>query len=146
MPFRPKLTPEQIAVLYTVYKQAVYEVYDSGQIIELSIGEESHLLNDLMREYQAASWGLITASNPYSQCLAESENRQRNQKLCKHLRKLNLPLFQAIGKDRRGDWIPEHSFFILGLERHQAIAIGQKFEQNAIVYGKLNQPATLIWV
>ena len=144
--FRPKFTPEQIVALQVAYEQAVYEVYYSGQTIELSIGENSPALDDLMRAYQLASWAIITASNPYSQCLTESENRQLGQQLQEDLQQLNSPLLQAVGKDRRGEWTPEQSFLILGIEPEQAIAIGQKFAQNAIVYGKLSQPATLIWV
>ncbi|MEM6611330.1 MAG: DUF3293 domain-containing protein [Cyanobacteria bacterium P01_C01_bin.72] len=146
MHFRPKFTSEQIAALRLAYEQAVYEVYRSGQTIKLSIGEDSPQLNDLMRAYQVASWAIITASNPYSQCLTESENRQLGQQLQEYLQKLNFSVLQAAGKDRRGEWTPEQSFLILGIEADQAIAIGQKFAQNAIVYGKLNQPAKLIWV
>jgi hypothetical protein len=51
-----------------------------------------------------------------------------------------------MGKDPTGVWTPEPSWLILGITRPKAIAIGQKFEQNAIVYGELNQAAELQWL
>jgi hypothetical protein len=92
------------------------------------------------------SWALITASNPYSQILAELENQQRHQKLKEHLQELQYPWLEALGRDQTGTWTPEPSFWILGIERSQAIAIGRQFEQNAIVYGELHQPAELQWL
>ncbi|MEO1340696.1 MAG: DUF3293 domain-containing protein [Cyanobacteria bacterium J06635_13] len=143
---RPKFTPEQIAALQTAYEQTIYEVYNSGQTITLSIDQEHPQLNKLMQQYHVASWAIVTAVNPYSQPLTELENRQRNQQLQTYLQRLNLSILPAVGKDCRGDWTPEPSFIILGIDRQNAIAVGQKFAQNAIVYGAINQPATLVWI
>jgi hypothetical protein len=92
------------------------------------------------------TWALITAANPYSQPLSARENQRRDRRLSKHLRGLQLPLIPAMGKDPTGVWTPEPSWLILGITRPKAIAIGQKFEQNAIVYGELNQAAELQWL
>jgi hypothetical protein len=63
-----------------------------------------------------------------------------------HLLELKLPCLAAVGRDHRGIWTPEQSFWILGIERLEVIAIGRQFEQNAIVYGELHQPAELQWL
>jgi hypothetical protein len=39
---------------------------------------------------------------------------------------------------------PEKSLLILGINKEQAIAIGNEYEQNAIVYGEVGQAAQLL--
>ena len=142
---QPQFTKAEIASLQTAYEQAVYEVYNGKNTIEFSIGEYCPELDRIIfTEY--SSWALITAYNPYSQCLSEAENRQRHQKLLDYLSNLQLTSLAAVGKDRKNIWIPEQSLVILGLNRQSAIAIGRKFQQNAIVYGELHQPVELLWV
>jgi hypothetical protein len=141
-----KLAQAEIAALRIAYEQAIYEVYDGQETIEIKIGKNCPSLDYLIAQGDRSTWALITAANPYSQPLSELENQQRHQRLSKHLQGLQLPLIPALGKDPTGVWTPEPSWLILGIARHKAIAIGQKFEQNAIVYGELNQVAELQWL
>ena len=142
---QPQFTKAEIASLQTAYEQAVYEVYDGKNTIELSIGEHCPELDRIIpTEY--SSWALITAYNPYSQYLSEGENRQRHQKLLDRLSDLQLTSLAAVGKDRKNIWTAEPSLLIFGLNRHDAIAIGREFQQNAIVYGELHQPVELLWI
>jgi hypothetical protein len=143
---RPKLAKAEMATLKMAYEQAIYEVYYGQATIQIKIGESCPVLDSLIAEGDRSSWALITAFNPYSQLLSELENQQRHQRLTQQLTELQLPLFPAVGKDQAGVWIPEPGLLILGIERVEAIAIGRKFEQNAIVYGELNQLAELQWL
>jgi len=144
---RPKLAKAETAALKIAYEQAIYEVYYGQATIPIKIGESCPVLDSLIAQGdRLPSWTLITASNPYSQILSELENQQRHHLLIEHLRKLQLLTFPAVGKDKEEVWIPETSLLILGIELIEAIAIGQRFEQNAIVYGELNQPAELQWL
>ena len=142
----PQFTQAQIASLQTAYEQAIYEVYNGEDTIRLSIGECCPELDRIISTEDCPGWAVITACNPYSQCLSEAENRQRHQKLLKYLSGLQFTSLSAVGKDKYDVWTPEQSLLIFGLNRPQAIAIGRKFQQNAIVYGELNQPAELLWV
>ena len=141
----PQFTQAQIASLQTAYKQAIYEVYNGEDTIELFIGECCPEL-DCIIPTECFSWALITACNPYSQRLSEVENRQRHQKLLEYLSGLQFTSLAGIGKDRNNVWTPEQSLLVFGLNRQGAIAIGRKFQQNAIVYGELHQPVELLWV
>lgn len=132
--------------LPTAYQQAIYEVYHDGQIIQLHIGEYSRQLDRLLKKHNCTTWTIITAFNPYSKCLSEAENQQRHQSLIKFLQPLQLTIIDALGRDKSGIWTPEKSLFILGIDRLKAIAIGQNFEQNAIVYGELGKPPELQWL
>ena len=142
---QPQFTQAEIASLQTAYEQAIYEVYDGENKIELSIGEHALELERIIPT-KYSSWALITAYNPYSQLLSEAENWQRHQKLLDYLSSQQLTSLAALGKDRKDIWIPEPSLLIFGLNRTEAIAIGRKFQQNAIVYGELHQPVELLWV
>ena len=51
---------------------------------------------------------------------------------------------EGVGSDK--SWEPEKSFLILGIPLDEAILIGKKYRQNAIVVGKLNEPPQLIWI
>jgi Protein of unknown function (DUF3293) len=136
------------------YQQAIYEVYNGNgqETIRVQIGEHclplSHITMGLATCKLVArhSWAIITAANPYSQILAELENQQRHHQLRSHLAELQLSWLEALGRDQTGIWTPEQSFCILGIGRLEAIAIGRQFEQNAIVYGELYQPAELQWL
>lgn len=141
-----KLAPAEIAILKIAYEQAIYEVYDGQQTIEIKIGQNCPSLDCLIAQSDSPTWALITAANPYSQPLSARENQRRDQRLFKHLKGLQLPLIPAMGKDPNGVWTPEASWLILNIARLKAIAIGRKFEQNAIVYGELNQIAELQWL
>jgi hypothetical protein len=134
------------AALKIAYEQAIYEVCYGKETLEIYIGKCCPPLDYLIAQSDSPTWALITASNPYSCPLSELENQQRHHQLIEHLQELQLPWLQALGKDRTGIWTPEQSLLILGIERSQAIAIGRKFEQNAIVFGVLNQLAELQWL
>jgi hypothetical protein len=157
-----KLAQAEIAALRIAYEQAIYEVYYGQETIEINIGKNCPPLDSLIAQSDypkglasrraprsltdRSTWALITAANPYSQPLSARENQRRDRRLSKHLKGLQLSLIPAMGKDPTGIWTPEPSWLILGIARPKAIAIGQKFEQNAIVYGELNQAAELQWL
>ena len=146
MIFQPQFTQAKIASLQTAYEEAVYEVYNGEDTIELSVGKYCPELDRIFPAEDCPGWALITACNPYSRCLSEAENRQRHQKLLEYLSGLQYTSLAAVGKDKNNVWTPEQSLLIFWLNRPQAIAIGRQFQQNAIVYGELHQPVELLWV
>ncbi len=52
--------------------------------------------------------------------------------------------FEGHGVGQDPTWEPELSLFIIGISKDDVLEIGKKFEQNAIVYGKLNNSPELI--
>lgn len=138
-------TPDEVAILQIAYEQAIYEVYLNRKTIQFRISDRCLAIDSLISQHGVDSWALITAYNPYSQCLSERNNQQRHQKLIEQIEGLQLAYLDAAGKDPGEIWQPELSLFILGISRDIAIAIGRKFQQNAIVYGQIQQPVELIW-
>ena len=49
---------------------------------------------------------------------------------------------RGIGSDP--DWVPEDSYLIIGIPRADAISLGYDFGQNAIVVGRIGNPAELV--
>ena len=144
--FKPQFTKAEIANLQIAYQQAIYQVYDRDCTIQLQIGKSNSQLNSLLQKYNTSTWALITAANPYSQCLSEAENQQRHELITEYLKYFNFTTIDAVGKDEAGAWTPEQSLFILNINLCDAIAIGREFQQNAIVYGKSNKAPQLIWL
>jgi hypothetical protein len=143
---QPRFTQQEIADLQIAYQEAIYEVYLGKETIKLFIDKHNLVLDRLLKTYDCYTWALITAHNPYSQCLSALENQQRHQSLIEFVPALNLTIFDAVGKAKNSAWTPEQSILIVGIKLAEAIALGQQFQQNAIVYGELGQSTQLIWL
>ncbi len=143
---KPQFTTAEIDRLTLAYERTVYEVYDRQSKIQIYIGKYNSQLNQLLINYHCYNWAIVTAVNPYSQCLISSENLQRQQKLRDYLQTRKFTTFAAAGADPTGVWSPEPSLLILGIDRAEAITIGTLFEQNAIVWGIRDAVPELLWI
>ncbi|MFK7932107.1 MAG: DUF3293 domain-containing protein [Saprospiraceae bacterium] len=87
----------------------------------------------------------MTAWNPQSQPLPHVENKNRNQQLAADL--ANYTTFPAAGVPAAGEnWQSEISFFVLNISRENAITLGRKYDQLAIVFGEVEQEPELIFL
>jgi hypothetical protein len=92
--------------------------------------------------YGVNEWAYITAWNPYSKPTNPDRNDERHKDLLAEL--TDYPLFAGEGIGTDPEWEPEKSVLVLGISRQQAVSIGNKYEQNAIVFGVLNTKAELV--
>jgi hypothetical protein len=122
------------------YQATCYSILKPN--IDIYIGRENEVLQSFLNGRHFDSWCFITAWNPYSKALTLDENICLNKKLEADLK--NYTVFPAEGKDTLGDWPPEISFFVVNISKKQAIFLGKKYEQNAIVYGEVEKMAELI--
>ena len=122
------------------YEATCYSILNPK--IDIYLGKENEALQSFLKEHDFKSWCFITAWNPFSKALSVEENIALNLLLEKDL--TSYAVFAAEGKDTLGDWPPEISFFVGGISKEEAILLGKKYEQNAIVYGEINSPAELI--
>jgi hypothetical protein len=126
--------------LIEAYKNTKYIVFDLNLTIVL---DKSNLeINELLVKHNTKEWAFITAYNPYSRALTNEENRIRHNKLIEMTK--NYVTFEGHGVGEDPTWEPELSLFIIGISKVEASKVGKKFEQNAIVYGKLNNSPELI--
>ena len=128
--------------LLQAYQQTTYRVIDPE--FDIHIGELHPKLDRFWRKSGYKTWAFITAWNPKSQELSTSENRARNRSMISQLKSHNLSSYKALGIPDEGDWTPEKSFFVPDISRQQAIELGEKFSQNAIVFGEFGKRAELL--
>ena len=126
--------------LLDAYKTTRYTVYAPSMVIELS--KTCQPLDDILVVHKASEWAFITAWNPRSDVLTDVENHQRHLQLKEMVRDYYTLEGEGIGVNPA--WKPERSWLIIGISKERAVGIGRDFEQNAIVYGTLNEPAELL--
>jgi hypothetical protein len=120
-------------------------------IVQIDTCIKSSLLNN-------QSWTYITAFNPYSEECSKEKNRQQNQQLLEELQGHpdNFIIRYGFGTGSDYDkqkrlseqsnltWQPEESFLVIGISREDAIAVGKKYKQNAILFGEKSNPTELV--
>jgi hypothetical protein len=93
-------------------------------------------LDALLAERGVHSWAYVTACNPGSALLTEPENCRRQEELERQVRETGRVFFHGEGIGDDGRWPPEPSLLILGIGRAEAVDLGRRFGQRAIVYGE----------
>ena len=134
----------QTEVLLQAYLNTDYQVYPTpSQTLHIRINQHNTELDQFLKGHQY--WAYITAWNPNSKALPAAENEQRNQALVKELAAKGFTYYPGKGVPNEGDWIPEASFLILDLSKNDALQIGRKYGQKAIVWGQVGSQAGLFF-
>jgi hypothetical protein len=126
--------------LIEAYQNTKYKIFELALTIE--IGKFNQEIDVLLQKNNSNEWSFITAYNPYSKVVSDEENNIRHDEL-KELTK-SYKTFEGHGVGEDPTWEPEISLFIIGISKKDAIIIGNKYEQNAIVYGQTNQAPQLL--
>lgn len=109
--------------------------------ISIKINKHCKSLDKLLEHHQQTNWAFITAWNPYCKVLSNIENAERMEQLKGKV--TNYITFEGEGIGNDKNWTPERSLLILGIDKVEAISIGNEFEQYAIVVGSINKVAEL---
>jgi hypothetical protein len=109
------------------------------------VGEMSVDLEQLLLDEVEFDWAYLTACNPGSVRLTDDENARRTQELRDLLRCRWQYVYEGLSVGRDGTW-REPSFLVLGMNEDEAVQIGRRFGQNAVVVGRMAEPARLVWV
>jgi len=115
------------------YRETDYCV-EAPEPFVLRIGVSIAPLAQLYRQHHADCCAFVSACNPYSRIVSDKENTERQRELALELTHLGLTFFAGIGRHPDGGWPAEHSFLVLELPLATAKALGEKHEQNAIVW------------
>jgi hypothetical protein len=131
-------TPE----LLEAYRNADYVVFGERNVV-FRIGVPSAELDELLAAETAKTAAFITAANPGGERRSDAENGVANAALQSLISAAGYPHFWGEGRDPYGSWA-EPSFLVIGIHRDNAEALGQLFEQYAIVFCELGQAPQLI--
>lgn len=129
------------ASLTEAYTHTAYRVPELS--LDIRIG---HLCPDLdlhLARHGMQDWAFIIAENPGSKLLSGTENRARTEALRRQLS--GKTFFDGQGASLCGNWPPEAGFLIQGISLPEALALGRRFGQLAIVAGNSGCPAGLHW-
>jgi hypothetical protein len=138
--------PPVDAALDAKYRATTYRVFvRDGVPIDLHIGEASAALDALLAGHVAKTWAFITAWNPASRRWSAEENDSRQAELRNEVRARGWRSLEGAGVPARSDWQPEASLLVLDISKADAVALGRRFGQNAIVAGRLGEAAELIY-
>jgi sugar phosphate isomerase/epimerase len=115
------------------YTETAYRVHGEPGFT-LRVGEAcAELLAAHARQGVDCS-AFLTAWNPFSQPTDDIANAARQAELLDALSRLGLVCMPGLGRHPSNDWPGEDSVLALGLGLNAAKALGQRFEQNAIVW------------
>jgi hypothetical protein len=133
--------------LAAAYEATEFWVEDApGGRFRICCDEGCPELDRLLADQGLAEWAYVTACNPGSELLAEDENDLRMRDLGQRLSGHACVTFRGSGVGTRGDWPPEPSLLVLGIDEASARKLGAEFGQKAMVVGRRGEPARLAWV
>ena len=129
---------------WRAYERTRFCVDEGPRRICFMAGSRSPRLQALLRRHGVATWAFVTAWNPASVPQRPEQNAQRQLELMELVAAKGYGMLpgEGIGEDPK--WTPEESVLILGIGRREAIRLGRRFGQLAIVVGKLEGPASLV--
>jgi hypothetical protein len=129
--------------LIDLYRQALYVVQLDERELILRIGQPEALLDELLEAAVTDTAAFMTACNPASVPLTDAENASRQVEFKAAITAAGYTCYAGEGRAPAGDWQPEESFLILGLDRSAANALAQRFGQNAYVWLEKGLPPEL---
>jgi len=132
------ITDEQLKA----YEKADYLVFADRAVV-LRVGEPNAELDQLIGTEGATTAAFITAANPRGEQRSDNENGVANAALQSFVSAAGYPHYWGEGKDPFGSWA-EPGFLVIGIYRANAEALGQLFEQNAIVFCEVGRAPELI--
>lgn len=100
----------------------------------LEVGQASADLLAAHKRHNVECSAFLTACNPFSRRLEESENVIRQAALGAELKRRGLVFLAGVGAHPSGDWPGEDSFLVLGLDLEAATVLGSRLEQNGFVW------------
>ena len=130
--------------LISRYEAAVYRVWDADELITFRIDKPNPDLDKLLDTHNTRMAAFITAHNPGSRVLSAADNDLAHEQLIVELRDCGLCWQAGVGVDPTGEWKPETSVMVFGIDRTTSTALAGQFRQNAYVWIQRGEPPLLV--
>jgi hypothetical protein len=126
--------------VWRAYIRAEYWVGHPGNRLLLQVGKPAEGLTRLVPEGLATfgpetPWAYLTAWNPVSEIQMEFANRHKQEELEMFLRGAGHTVLPGVARDPDGVWPDEESILAFGLGWENALLLGRRFGQAAILAG-----------
>jgi len=125
--------PGLSAAKLTAFLGTHYLVHGPPEL-RLVVGEPSPGLAELHLRHGASSSAFVTAWNPGGEAASPEDNERRQAELEAELGERGLTWLPGVGAHPTNDWPPEASALVLGLDLTEAIALGRRQGQAAVVW------------
>lgn len=116
------------------YRSAHYSFVSNCRAIDLRVGQLCPQIEPLLQAAQRPTAFCITAWNPLGIDTTDEQNQTAQSELLRSLNTAQLRFLPASGADPEGAWGPEPGFLVFGLTCAEAIAMGNRFRQNALLW------------
>ena len=130
--------------LFDAYRRTRFWVNGPEGRFFLRHGSPSPQLDRLLASAGVTAWAYVTACNPGSIPLTAGENDERMQRLEADVVAAAYAFWPGEGVGAVGDWPPEPSLLILGIEEEAARELGRVHGQKAILAGCAGEPARIL--
>lgn len=91
-------------------------------------------------------WAIVTPCNPGSQALSAQANQERREQLDAVLEEHRVRRIASVNRDPLEKWPDEPGFLLCDPLPGLAERLGRRFQQNAILTGKLGEAPQLLWL
>lgn len=127
-----------------VYLETTYRILTENFIFDLQIGKRNLFFDKWCKDQGISFWAIITAEKPFSEFQEQEVNIKLNELLKNCLESENIKYEQVLGISLINGSQAEKSFFVKNITRGIALQLGRIFQQNVIVYGRINEESKLI--
>jgi hypothetical protein len=130
--------------LCQAYEATEYRAADGAGEAGVRIGRASPALDALLNRHGAGSGVFVTAWNPRSERTDPAANEEAAARLAAEVAGLGLRALPHHGVPDDADWEAEQGLFVLDLDDAGAVALAERYGQNAIVCYARGRPARLV--
>jgi hypothetical protein len=121
--------------LIAAYRATDYVLFvGDGDDVTLNIGRHNPQFDRELDRRNATTAVVVTAFNPRSVVLTESDNRTRHAQLTAWLEARGYQYALGEGRDPTGEWKAELECVVFDLPLEAGLEIARRFGQNAIVF------------
>ncbi|MCL2657600.1 MAG: DUF3293 domain-containing protein [Betaproteobacteria bacterium] len=131
--------------LEAAYRATEYHVRLPQRLV-LRIDQPEARLFPLLAQTPLHCAAYLTACNPASQRLSESENAERMHALASQLKQKGYDFLHGMARDPHGEWPDEASFLVLGIPPTDACELAQDYAQNALLLIAADACPRLHWL
>lgn len=111
-----------------------YRIWLAGQAVDLAIDQPCPELDAWLQQQRSESACFVTACNPGSQLLSDAENLHRLRSLDAELFAAHKLALAARALPATADWPPEPARLVAGLGKSEALALGRRHRQDAVLW------------